>query len=197
MQKFKGLTSKQVDVSRSTYGSNKLTQIEGDPLWKQLLNGFKEPILVVLIVALVCNLVFWLLGHAEWYEAVGIFVALCIANFVGVFSENKQGGKAAKLREEEQAKERAKVIRNGELHEIALNDVVAGDIVVLQSGDKVPADGVIVSGAIKVDQAALNGETKEAKKIEISEYYESMQLENVEKLLKDKEVNTKDLLVVV
>lgn len=161
---FQGLTFKAVEDSRSKNGSNALTQVEQDPLWKKLLEGFKDPMLMILIVALIIQIVFWAMGRGEWFEAVGIFVAIIIANFVGVLSENKQEGKAAELRAEAQSKEKTKVIRDGILTEIHVNDVVVGDIVVLQAGDKIPADGVVVKGKIKVDQATLNGETKEATK---------------------------------
>ena len=164
-----GLTSAQVEESRAQNGSNALTQIEQDPLWKKLLEGFKDPMLMILIAALVIQLIFVFMGHGEWFEAVGIFVAIIVANFVGVLSENKQEGRAAELRAEAQAKERTKVIRDGALLEIPVNDVVVGDIVVLQAGDRVPADGIVVKGEIKVDQATLNGETKEAKKTTIND----------------------------
>lgn len=159
-----GLSTQEVEESRKLHGSNALTQLESDPLWKKLLDGFKDPMLIILIAALVIQVIFWLMGRGEWYEAVGIFFAICIANFVGVYSENKQEGKAAELKAEEQAKEKAKVYRNGKLIEISVNDIVVGDIISLQSGDKIFADGILISGEIKVDQATLNGETKEATK---------------------------------
>ena len=159
-----GLTATEVEQSRTQNGSNALTQVEQDPLWKQLLEGFKDPMLMILIAALVIQLIIWVLGQGEWYEAVGIAVAILIANFVGVLSENKQGKKAAELRAEALAKERVKVYRDGDLVEIGINDVVVGDLVCLQAGDKVPADGILYEGAIKVDQATLNGESELAKK---------------------------------
>lgn len=176
-----GLTSAQVEESRAQNGSNALTQIEQDPLWKKLLEGFKDPMLMILIAALVIQLIFVFMGHGEWFEAVGIFVAIIVANFVGVLSENKQEGRAAELRAEAQAKERTKVIRDGALLEIPVNDVVVGDIVVLQAGDRVPADGIVVKGEIKVDQATLNGETKEAKKTTLG----NNELGNVKDLLNE------------
>ena len=166
-KKITGLTDEQVKENREKYGTNALTQVEQDPLWKQLLEGFKDPMLMILIAALVIQLVIWAMGQGEWYEAVGIAIAILIANTVGVVSENKQGQKAAELRAEALAKERVKVYRNGDLIEIGINDVVVGDSVCLQAGDKVPADGIISSGKIKVDQAAMNGESDLAKKEEL------------------------------
>lgn len=176
---LKGLSLNQVEQSRKEHGTNALTQIPPDPLWKKILEGFKDPMIMILLVALVIQVILYFLGQAEWFEPVGILIAIIIANGVASISENKQENKASALKEEEEAKETAKVIREGKLNEIHVNDVVVGDIVYLQAGDKIPADGVMVSGEIKVDQAALNGETEEAEKIPCAE---------------NEEYNIKDLL---
>ena len=161
----KGLTAAEAEESRKKNGANTLTQIPPDPLWKKILEGFKDPMIMILLVALVVQVVLFFLHQAEWFEPVGILIAIMIANGVSAFSENKQEGKASALKAEEEAKETAKVIRDGKLTEIHVSDVVVGDIVYLQAGDKLPADGELVMGGIKVDQAALNGETEEAEKI--------------------------------
>ena len=163
--KLTGLTMTEVEESRAKHGSNSLTQIPSDPLWKKILEGFKDPMIMILLVALVVQVILFFLHQAEWFEPVGIFIAIMIANGVASISENKQEGKASALKEEEEAKEMAKVVRDGVISEIHVSDVVVGDIVYLQAGDKIPADGEIVEGSIKVDQAALNGETDEAKKM--------------------------------
>lgn len=163
--KLTGLTTKQVEESRNKYGSNSLTQIPPDPLWKKILEGFKDPMIMILLVALVVQVVLFFLGQAEWFEPVGILIAILIANGVASVSESKQEGKASALKAEEEAKETAKVIRDGRLEEIHVSEIVVGDIVYLQAGDKIPADGIIIEGELKVDQAALNGETEEADKI--------------------------------
>lgn len=178
--KFNGLSQNEVEESRKKNGSNTLTQIPPDPLWKKILEGFKDPMIMILLVALVVQVVLFFLHQAEWFEPVGILVAIMIANGVASFSENKQEGKASALKAEEEAKEMAKVIRDGKLEEIHVSEVVVGDIVFLQAGDKIPADGEIVDGAIKVDQAALNGETEEADKIPMpsGESYDTKDLLN-------------------
>lgn len=165
--KYQGLSNSEVANNRSQHGSNALTERERETLFAKLMDGFKDPMLLILIAALVINILFVIMGRADWYEAVGIFIAICIANFVGVFSESKQEDKAQELKEEELAKEKVKVFRNNELIEITINEVVVGDIVSLQAGDKVPSDGKVVQGEIKVDQATLNGETEEATKTAI------------------------------
>lgn len=163
--KLKGLNKNQVEESRRLYGDNKLTQIPPDPLWKKILEGFKDPMIMILLVALVVQVVLFFLGQAEWFEPVGILIAILIANGVASVSESKQEGKASALKAEEEAKETAKVLRDGKLEEIHVSEVVVGDIVYLQAGDKIPADGIVVEGELKVDQASLNGETEEADKI--------------------------------
>ena len=162
---LRGLSSQQAEQSRKEHGSNELTQMPPEPLWKKILEGFKDPMIMILLVALVIQVILFFLGQAEWFEPFGILVAILIANGVASISENKQEGKASVLKEEEAAKEFAKVIRDGKLSEIHVREVVVGDLVYLQAGDKIPADGVVVQGALKVDQATLNGETEEAEKI--------------------------------
>lgn len=163
--KIQGLSAQEVEESRKQHGNNALTQVPPDPLWKKILEGFKDPMIMILLVALVVQVVLFFLGQAEWFEPVGILVAIIIANGVASVSENKQENKASALKEEEEAKETAKVIRDGQLLEVHVSEVVVGDIVYLQAGDKIPADGIIAEGDLKVDQAALNGETEEAEKI--------------------------------
>lgn len=160
-----GLTAEQVEESRNKHGSNSLTQIPAEPLWKKILEGFKDPMIMILLVALAVQVVLFFLGQAEWFEPAGILIAIMIANGVASVSESKQEGKASALKAEEEAKETAKVIRDGKLEEIHVSEIVVGDIVYLQAGDKIPADGIVIEGELKVDQAALNGETDEADKI--------------------------------
>ncbi len=167
--KFQGLSSQAVEESRRQNGANTLTQIPPEPLWKKILEGFKDPMIMILLVALAVQVVLFLMHQAEWFEPCGILIAIMIANGVSAVSESKQEGKASALKAEEEAKETAKVIRDGKLSEIHVSEVVVGDIVYLQAGDKIPADGEVVDGALKVDQASLNGETEEADKIPMPE----------------------------
>ncbi len=161
---LKGLTRQQVEESKKKHGSNTLTEIPPEPLWKKFLNGFKDPMIMILLVALVIQVVLTCMGKAHWYEPVGILVAIMIANGVSSISESQQEGKASALKAEKESKEVAKVIRDGKLQEIHVSEIVVGDILYLQSGDKIGADGEIVEGTVKVDQASLNGETEEATK---------------------------------
>ena len=165
--KYNGLTAQEVEESRKRYGSNVLTQIPPDPLWKKILEGFKDPMIMILLVAMLIQVILFFLKQAEWFEPVGILIAILIANGVSSVSENRQEGKASALKAEEEAKEIAKVVRDGKLMEIPVSEVVTEDIVYLQAGDKISADGEIVDGTVMVDQAVLNGETEEAEKTAI------------------------------
>ena len=166
---LRGLTEAEVTESRARHGNNSLTQIMPEPLWKKVLQGFRDPMIMILLAALVIQLVLYLLGQAEWYEAAGVLMAILLANGVAAVSESQQEGKALSLREEEAAKDVTKVLRDGGLQEISVNDVVAGDIVFLQAGDRIPADGELVQGQAKLDQSVLNGETEEITKRPVPE----------------------------
>ncbi|MBR2508391.1 MAG: calcium-translocating P-type ATPase, PMCA-type [Lentisphaeria bacterium] len=162
---WRGLNDIEVAKSREKYGTNALTHIPPEPLWVKVLNGFKDPMIVILLVALAVQLVLFLFGQAHWYEAAGVFIAIIIANGVASLSECSQEKKASLLKLQEEAGELAKVIRNGVLQECHVSDLVVGDVVSLQAGDKIPADGILLEKSVKVDQASLNGETEEAEKI--------------------------------
>lgn len=157
------LKSSDVEKQRKEFGSNKLTEKKQDGFWKKYFEAFNDPIIKILLVALVINLIFVFTGNAEWYEAVGIFIAVLLATFVSTFSEYSNEKAFAKLQAEAD-KIKCKVIRDEKVQEISIDDIVVGDYVLLQAGDKVPADGIMESGEIKVDQSALNGESEEATK---------------------------------
>ncbi len=162
MEKY-GLSSQQVTESRAKYGDNALAMEPQESLFSKLLNGFKDKMILILMFALAVNVVFTILGRAEWYESLSIAMAILIANFVSVYSEHKNEGKFQEL-QEQSARILCKVYRDDELIEVYIDTLVVGDAIVLQPGDKVPADGVLIHGHIKVDQASLNGESDEVSK---------------------------------
>lgn len=170
MKKF-GLSDEQVQASREKYGTNSLTEQKRESFWSKLLENFGDPMIKILCVALIINVIMVFFGQSEWYEAVGIAVAVIIATFVSTISEHNNENAFQKL-QEEASLIKVKVFRNGTITEISINDIVVGDCVMLQSGDKIPADGIIVDGSLAVDQSVLNGESKEAKKIAVPENFE-------------------------
>ncbi|MFP3154363.1 calcium-translocating P-type ATPase, PMCA-type [Lachnospiraceae bacterium ZAX-1] len=159
-----GLSSSQVQESKEKYGTNRLTEQASEGFWNKFKGNLGDPMIKILCVALVINVIFTVLGKAEWYESVGIAMAVLIATLVSTFSEYKNENAFQKL-QEEASQITCKVYRDNEIVEISINDIVVGDCILLQTGDKIPADGTIVDGNLHVDQSVLNGETKEAKKI--------------------------------
>lgn len=163
MRKF-GLTSEEARDSLANFGSNALTQPPRETFWDKLLGNFRDPIIKILILALFVNALFVYMGHGDWIETVGIFVAIILATFVSTYSEYSNENAFQKL-QEEASRISCKVWRDGEPAQIAIDDIVVGDAIILESGDKIPVDGVLVDGDIKVDQAVLNGESEEAHKL--------------------------------
>lgn len=159
-----GLSIGEVEESRKKNGSNELTQMPTDSLVKKFMLGFKDPMIMILLAALAIQFIMFYFGLAEWFEPVGVLIAIVIANGVSAISEYKQEGKASSLKADEEAKQEAKVLRDGCVRLVHVSEIVVGDIVFLQSGDRIAADGEIIDGNITVDQAALNGETEEAQK---------------------------------
>lgn len=163
MSKY-GLSSEQVQQSLREHGNNTLPTPPRESFWQKLLENFQDPIIRILILALLVNVVFVYMGHGDWIETAGIFVAILLATFVSTWSEFNNENAFQKL-QEEASRIRCKVWRDGEPVEISIDDIVVGDAVILEAGDRVPADGVLLDGELKLDQSALNGESEEAKKL--------------------------------
>ena len=163
MNKF-GLTTEEASKALSEQGNNALTQPPRETFWDKLWENFKDPIIRILILALLVNVVFVYMGHGDWIETMGIFLAIILATFVSTYSEYSNENAFQKL-QEEASRIRCKVWRDGEPVELHIDDIVVGDAVILEAGDKVPVDGVLLDGDVKLDQAALNGESKEAHKL--------------------------------
>ncbi len=157
-----GLTSKEVIQNRKQYGNNIIHSGKQDSFFKKLLETLGDPIIKILLVALLIKTIF-LFQNFDWFETLGIVIAIFLASFISTISE--YGSEQAFNRlQEESSKINCKVVRDRKLEEIPIDEVVVGDIVLLQAGDKVPADGILVSGDLAVDESSLNGETKEAYK---------------------------------
>jgi len=159
---YNGLTDEQVLENRKKYGSNELEKQKKDSFFAILINTLGDPIIKILLIALAIKTIF-LFKNFDWYETIGIVIAILLASFISTISEYGSEKSFEKL-QEEVSKIKAKVIRNGKKIEIPINEVVVGDIVSLEVGDKIPADGIIVKGRISVDESSLNGETKEVYK---------------------------------
>ena len=162
MNNYNGLTDSEVIKSRKQNGSNEVIADKQNSFLKLLIESLGDPIIKILIIALMVKIVF-LFSDFNWFETLGILIAIFLASFVSTVSEYGSEKAFAKLQEESQ-KLKCKVKRNGKITEIYSSEVVVGDIVLLQSGDRIPADGIIVDGQISVDESTINGESKEANK---------------------------------
>ena len=157
-----GLSEKEVIINRNKYGMNIFTKKKQDTFLKLLLETFSDPIIKILLIALGIKTVF-LIRDFDWYETVGIVLAILVASLISSISEYGSMRAFNKLTEET-SKINVRVKREGKIKSIPLSEVVVNDIVVLSTGDRIPADGLIITGKISVDEAMINGEAKEVYK---------------------------------
>lgn len=157
-----GLTNKEVVQSRNKYGSNTLTKVKKKTLFSLILESLGDPIIKILIIVLVFKIIF-LFKNNDWFETIGILIAIILASTIGSFAE--YGSEEAFNRlEEEASKKKCTVFRNGKLETISVTEVVVGDIVLISSGNSIPADGYIIEGKLTVNEANINGETQDKEK---------------------------------
>ena len=157
-----GLSDIEVVKSREKYGSNIFTKKKHDTFFKLLIETFSDPIIKILMIALGIKTIF-LIRDFDWYETVGIVLAILVASLISSISEYGSVKAFDKLTLES-SKINVRVKRNGQIKNIPVNDVVVNDLVLLSTGDKIPADGVIISGSISVDESMMNGESAEVYK---------------------------------
>ncbi len=160
---YAGLSDRQVTESRSTKGANAITTQKAETFWDKLLANLRNPIIVILIVALAVTVLLAVLGFAPWYEGLGIAIAVVLATLVATFSEFSNETEFQRLLEEA-SKIRVKVFRNGVLSEILMDELVVDDFVLLQPGDNIPADGYLLEGALDINESALTGESEPVEK---------------------------------
>lgn len=162
LKNIKGLTNHEAHKSRSRHGANELTEKKKQGLLLKFFSNFGDPIIKILLAALFINIIISIKGES-WFETVGIGIAIALATLVSTISEYGSEQTFKKL-QQEAARIKCKVYRNNELTELYINEIVVGDHVLLQSGDRVPADGYILHGSLDVDQSPLNGESAEVHK---------------------------------
>lgn len=157
-----GLTNEEVIINRRKYGSNTFNKKKQDSFFKLLLETFSDPIIKILLIALGIKTIF-LIRDFDWYETVGIVLAILIASLISSISEYGSSKAFNKLTEET-SKINVRVKRNGMIIMIPIDEVVVNDIVIVSEGDKIPADGIVISGNITVDESMMNGETTDIEK---------------------------------
>ncbi len=163
--KFTGLTLPQVEENRRKYGFNILTPPPRTPLWRRFLDKFRDPLIIVLLVAGVLSIgiscyEYWALGEplAVFFEPVGIFIAILLATGLGFIFEVK-AEKEFEILNRVSDEESVDVVRDGNVTTIPRREVVYGDIVLLASGQEIPADGNLLEAVrMSVDESTLTGE---------------------------------------
>ena len=168
---YKGLSNEEVIKSRKKYGSNEIVASKKETFFHKLIATLGDPIIKILIIALVVKTLF-LFQNFDWYETIGIVIAIFLASFISTISEYGSE-KAFEQLQNDASKIKVKAMRNGAVTEVNIDEIVVGDIVLLNPGDKIPADGKIIKGIISVNESNLNGEMKEQNKKEGSEVYRS------------------------
>lgn len=174
---YEGLTDAEVLESRKKYGANVLTPPEKDPLWKQFLEKFEDPLIIILMIAGVLSIgisfyEYFGLGEGgeAFFEPAGIFVAILLATGLAFYFE-LQADKEFTILNQVNDDEPVEVIRNGNVKQIPRKDVVVGDIVILNTGEEVAADGELIEAVqLHLDESTLTGEPVCGKSINKEEF---------------------------
>lgn len=171
---MQGLSDSQAAESKSKFGTNALAKKEAESLWSMFLGAFDDIWIKVLCGALLLKIALAVLGYfnpafssgegsGDAIEIFSIIMAIALATGFSTLSEYRNSSRSEAL-QEEYSKTYAKVMRNGKLVNILTSEIVKGDTVLIQAGDKVPVDGLLFEGHVKVSQAALNGESRDENK---------------------------------
>ncbi|MBQ8737732.1 MAG: HAD-IC family P-type ATPase, partial [Bacteroidaceae bacterium] len=174
---LKGLNSVEVQESRKKYGENILTPKDKIPVWKKFLCKFTDPLIIILLVAGVLSLgisFYEYIGLDEestvFFEPIGIFVAIFLATGLSFFFELKADKEFTFLNQVNDD-EPVKVVREGKITEVPRRDVVVGDVVIVNAGDEIPADGNLVEAvSLSIDESSLTGEPVCRKTVKTSDF---------------------------
>ncbi|GIM58309.1 MULTISPECIES: calcium-translocating P-type ATPase, PMCA-type [Capnocytophaga] len=162
---YQGLSPNQVEESRKKYGTNEFSQVEKEPLWRQFLEKFQDPIIVILLVALVASFgvsIYEYIAHDKginaFFEPIGILFAILLATSVAFYFELK-ANKQFEILNQVNDDIHYKVIREGQVTQVLKKDIVVGDIVLLETGEEIPADGKLLQSiSLQVNESTLTGE---------------------------------------
>lgn len=165
---IKGLNKEQVEKSRQLYGDNVIHEAEAETFWDKFKGAFDDPMIKLLLAIAAIMVVMACMGYAEFGELIGIAISVLLVTGISAKTEIASDNEYRKLKDSTK-KDVCKVHRDGKVVEIEVNELVVGDMVILQSGDKIPADGYLYEGDLRVDNSALNGEAEECKKIAVDD----------------------------
>ena len=157
-----GLNNEEVKENRKKYGSNNISGKNTNTFFNLFIETLGDPIIKILIIALAVKTIF-LLKDFDYFETIGIVIAILVASLISAISEYGSN-KAFERMQEESSKINVRVRRNKKIIEISIDDIVKNDVIILSSGEKIPADGILIRGKLSVDESSLNGESKEVYK---------------------------------
>lgn len=157
-----GLNNEEVKESRKKYGSNNISGKNTNTFFNLFIETLGDPIIKILIIALAVKTIF-LFKDFNYFETIGIVIAILVASLISAISEYGSN-KAFERMQEESSKINVRVRRNKKIIEISIDDIVKNDVIILSSGEKIPADGILIRGKLSVDESSLNGESKEVYK---------------------------------
>ena len=161
-EKIRGLTAYEARISRERNGNNALIKERTKGFFRRFFENLNDPIIKILIAALAVEVIFTL-GRCNIFEVVGLVIAILLATTVSTVSEFGSERAFEKMRSES-SEDKVKALRDGVIVEIPISEVVVGDIIYLSAGERIAADGRLLSGRISVDQSALNGESRDVTK---------------------------------
>lgn len=154
-----GLSAREVIESREKHGSNRMSRAKRKSFLRRFAENLGDPVIKILIGALVINLIFTF-RNADWIETVGIAVSILLATTISTISEHSSAAAFEKL-DEESSRVRCRVIRDGQAEEISIFDIVVGDVLLVEAGELVAADGELLWGELALNQSAMTGESRE------------------------------------
>lgn len=157
-----GLNNEEVKENRKKYGSNNISGKNTNTFFNLFIETLGDPIIKILIIALAVKTIF-LFQDFDYFETIGIVIAILVASLISAISEYGSN-KAFERMQEESSKINVRVRRNKKIIEISIDDIVKNDVIILSSGEKIPADGILIRGKLSVDESSLNGESKEVYK---------------------------------
>ena len=158
----RGLDGAAVLESRRKYGENKLSRAKKKSFFRHFLENLGDPIIKILIAALVINLIFTF-RNADWVETIGIAVSVLLATFISTMSEYG-AGRAFERLEGAYSKQKCRVLRAEGVVELDICEIVVGDLIYIGAGEQIPADGALIEGELVCDQSAMTGESREVYK---------------------------------
>lgn len=166
---IKGLNKGQVEQSRKLHGDNIIHEAEQETFWDKFKGAFDDPMIKLLLVIAAIMAIMAVMGYAEFGEIIGIVISVLLVTGISAKTEIASDNEYRKLKDSTK-KEVCKVHRDGKVVEVEINELVVGDLVIIQSGDKIPADGYLYQGELRVDNSALNGEAEECRKVAVSDF---------------------------